>query len=321
MHPKRDKSEGSRFARRVQERQGTVDSLKSSVRRGTPKNLQFDRLLKRSKYELPFHIQGRVSMFLMPKNVIDKHLDVFDKNRYIDFDRVSAYADYQTGCIETDGEPSYTGVLTACRYEGEQVWYLIDGQHRILGIEDLILERGYSDVFEDFLIEIHVINVKTEDDIRVEFENINKSVPVPPSVLQPNQIVDDAIEILCTKYLKPFTISVRARRPKIYGDGFKDYLIEQKVVDTLYIETAEELASLIVRTDNIIKSYGVPKLVRMIKGNDKERERIEKFYEKCAKENKMFLSIFKARNPDKRGIWMNIMENLPQKGKEREKEE
>ena len=324
MHSKRDKSEGSRFARRVQERQGTVDSLKSSVRHGTPKNLQFDRLLEQSNYEIPFHIQGRggrVSKFLMPKNVIDKHLDIFDGNRYLDFDRVDAYADYQIGCIETNGEPSYTGVLTACRYEGEQVWYLIDGQHRILGIEELILERGYSDVFEDFLIEMHVINVKTEDDIRVEFENINKSVPVPPSVLQPNQIVNDAIGILSEEYLNPFTDSVRARRPKIYKDGFKDYLIEQKVVDTLDIETAEELAALIVRTDDIIKSYGVLKLVRMIRGNDKECERIEKFYEKCAKENKMFLSIFKARNPDKRGIWMDILLNMSQKGKEREKEE
>ncbi len=93
MHSKRDKSEGSRFARRVQERQGTVDSLKSSVRHGTPKNLQFDRLLEQSNYEIPFHIQGRggrVSKFLMPKNVIDKHLDIFDGNRYLDFDRVDA---------------------------------------------------------------------------------------------------------------------------------------------------------------------------------------------------------------------------------------
>lgn len=313
-------SKKSRIARRVEERQGAVDSLKSSVRRGAPKNLQFDRLLEQSNYESPFYEYGGVSKFLMPMNVLSEHVILYEGNRYVDFDRVEAYAVYQINCIERKGNPSDPGVLTACRYKGDQDWRLIDGQHRFLAIEDLV-KGEYLDDFDDFLIEIHVIDVKTEDDIREEFENINKSVPVPINVLQPNQIVNDAIAILSEKYSNPFTDSVKARRPQIYRDGFKDYLIEQEVVDKQDIETAEDLVLLIVRTDDKIKSYGVPKLRSMVEGNSNEYRLIERLYEKCTKENKMFLSIFKARNPDRRELWRTILSNMPQKGKRREKEE
>ena len=286
-----------------------VDSFQS-----TGEKSRLDRLFEPSDTMHPF---SRISYYEILMEEARECLDLYQGERNVDRERVGVFLAYQVKQIKKHGYPHFPGVLVACRLEGVSKWSLIDGQHRLLCMYHLIDEG----ICADFPIGIHVIDVKTKKDIHEEFVNINKSVPVPISVLQPNQIVNDAIEILSKKYFNPFTNSVKARRPQIYKDGFKDYLIEQEVVEMKDIETAEELVSLIVRTDDIIKSYGVPKLRRMIGGNHNEYNLIGRLYEKCTKENKMFLSIFKARNPDKRGIWMDIMENLPQKGKEREKEE
>lgn len=163
--------------------------------------------------------------------ILDDHLDQLLQSKRLE--------------IRTKGFPTFFQVITLCRYNGEL--YIVDGQHRILCAKRLCEEKLIKDV--KFWLEI--IDVKSESDIMAIFQEINKSVPVPIHYTRKNDVVDAAYARLETTFNGQFSNHGKSNRPKVDRDAFTDILT--KINEHYNFASSDELFSLIVETDNLLK--------------------------------------------------------------------
>lgn len=96
-----------------------------------------------------------------------------------------------------------------------------------------MLQLVDSRISSDFPVILQIIRVRDEEEIHREFVNINKSVPVPVNILNPDKIVSLAMNLLTAKYELGFSECEKMTRPRIPIDKFKDYLMENGVVGLL----------------------------------------------------------------------------------------
>jgi len=74
------------------------------------------------------------------------------------------------------GQFIFRGSILLCKDPSEKIFWLIDGQHTFEVVKSLLTEND----IQDFNIRVDIINVATNDEIKEEFQDINKSIPVPP---------------------------------------------------------------------------------------------------------------------------------------------
>jgi hypothetical protein len=226
---------------------------------------------------------------------------IYKGQRYVDKDRVKEFVDYQKLMIKERNFVHFPGTITACQIKGSTEIVVIDGQHRLNAMYELLDKRIYN----DFPVILQIIRVQSEIDIHHEFININKSIPVPKSVLNPDKVVNSAIEILTKIYKSGFSTSSKMIRPKIPKDTFKDYLINNSVLEEKSITTETDLVWLIEQTNERIKDIGIRKLKeRLGRRNKVERDRIQRWYKDCEDGKYMFLALFKE---DRWGEWLDIL--------------
>jgi len=211
---------------------------------------------------------------------------------------------FQKDYIEERGYPHFPGVLTACQIGGEPTLYLIDGQHRYKAMLQLVDSR----ISSDFPVILQIIRVRDEEEIHREFVNINKSVPVPVNILNPDKIVSLVMNLLTAKYELGFSECEKMTRPRIPIDKFKDYLMENGVVGEKGITSGAELFAYLVRTNEILHDLGISKLQRMLaKRNKVERAWIARWHRLFEDGKHMYAGMFR---PDRWGLWVDILMNI-----------
>lgn len=171
--------------------------------------------------------------------------------------------------------------------------YLIDGQHRYHSLL-LLFKKG---LVKDLEILIELVIVQFDKDIRNEFININKSVPVPNHYLNPNDIVTGCCQLLMKKFPKAFS-SGKPRRPTINIDSFKDCLLDKsQLLAKLEITDSEQLYDAVMNLNNHYSSLGKLELQNKIaRNNQNERRIVSNCFDKCRKGDYLFLGLFKDTN-------------------------
>ena len=235
---------------------------------------------------------------LIESNLIKK----YKYQRYVNEERVSEIVKYQNNCIKKYGEPRITGNIVVCQVrnnlidfvqEGkkENPLYIIDGQHRYEALCRMIKDQ----VIDDFIVRVEYISVENEEDLLKEFQDINKSVPVPVHYYEPNELINRAVAILSTKLPDAFRHNqMKVIRPRVDIDKLKDALLSMGNLQEV-VQTPEEL---VLKIEKCNKGYGEKGVKRMMDliahKNIQQRDIVAKAYEKCQSGQMLYLGIFKS---------------------------
>lgn len=231
------------------------------------------------------------------KKLIEKeNIQLWEGQRSLDNERVTLISETFLNEYKKTGTISLRGSLIFCKKNDlifSEKLYLIDGQHRFYSLKYLIENNKIPDI----KIRLDIILVKDENEIRKEFVNINKSVPVPVHYLTPNDIVTLCFNQLSKDFSKAFSQG-NCKRPTINSDSFKDALINKSnFLNKLEINNSDELYNAIIKLNNYYKKLGSEKLQDIIaRKNKNERRIVSNCFEKCLDGDHLFLGLFKEPN-------------------------
>jgi hypothetical protein len=222
-------------------------------------------------------------------------IDLWDKQRSINDDRVQDIIIYQKSLIITD----FKGMIIFCEYEGN--FYIIDGQHRIAA---MILLFSEEKIDIKFITEVY--HDQTKKDIQNLFIEINKAEPVPLFYLNSSESLDESVEYFIKKYKKAFKDQMRTIRPYITINQFEDSICE--LISQLNIKDSIELIGIIEKQNTSYHRNHSPRQILLRLGIKKSGEKILYSEYDEAKKMGFFLGLFRKNE------WIvDILSNINQK--------
>lgn len=236
--------------------------------------------------------------------ILDTNIKIYKGQRYLDKDRVNEITSYFLDKYNEGDFQSYNSIITFCKLPKNKSLYLIDGQHRYSSMIEFYKTTEFN---FNVIFSVLIVNDKTQ--IREEFVNINKSVPVPLNVTSPYLIVNECVSILKRDFTHTFSQSLRTCRPKISEDSFKDFIINSNVIENMNIETGEELVNKFIELNNLYSKmefeFFLEKLIsRDVKHkHDQARHTLSNIFERIKRSNKyMYLGMFPSSDMI---VWLN----------------
>ena len=155
-----------------------------------------------------------------------------DIQRLEDNEVVNEIIQYQTQCLCNHKQINFLGVLNIHFIKDTGKHLLVDGQHRYAAIKKLY-QLGHQ-----FNVAIEIVTVSTEEELKHNYELINKNTPLPefPSTIE-KHIPETAALHFKTAYPTLWSKNSRARKPHIYWNFFQEAL--GCLTDKLKIETSQ----------------------------------------------------------------------------------
>ena len=169
-------------------------------------------------------IGNQYSYIISSEKLDSKPIRIWEGQRSLDGSRLKELIDFQKEKHKTNGYFSFRGSLLICKDNASGDIWLIDGQHRFVAMKALIDTEEYP-VFD---IRVDILNTSSTLEIRQEFQDVNKSVPVPLNFLEPDEIINITVRLLEKKFPKAFTNS-KTTRPRINVNDFKSCLIKENI--------------------------------------------------------------------------------------------
>lgn len=152
---------------------------------------------------------------------------------------------------------------------------------------------------------VDIITVNSKDDILKEFQDINRSVPIPICYLTPNDIVDSATRLIEAKFPRCFSKD-KSSRPKVNIGDFKSALISANIT-TVHKLDQNRLYDMICKLNDHYKSMSdIDILNKFGKKNTSERAVLQNCIIKCRTGDFLFIGLFKPDNRE----WINTLETL-----------
>lgn len=209
---------------------------------------------------------------LRNRKIDPAHVDQIYKHQLEYRDKYNCYDPHGTITIGLDGK---TPMI-----------FIIDGQHRFFAFKRFLEEGSIS--IPNIVIEFYKFNNPKE--LVDRFNTINLAVPVPLSIITPDEIVDGAIEMLEEHCPDSFSDNASCNRPSIHVDTLKDSLIKNSIVKELNITTSSDLFKHLINLDELL-GKNEEQVLRLCTNTD-ERGRIQRAYVKCRQNNRLFLGVF-----------------------------
>jgi len=239
-----------------------------------------------------------ISNLIFMENLISPFV-IFKGQRPFDEKRINDIVDYQLLNIQKYGEPIFTGNIIFCYLNN--VYHLIDGQHRYFSAKKLFELTGIN-----FEFSVDIIKVLNEFEMQNEFVVVNKCVPVPLIFLEPDEIINHAIDSLYTQFPKNFTQG--NSRPKIniniFKSSLKEYLKDNNIdlCNNLHISTPEDLKNKILKLNTVLIGKGHSYIHKKTHKNSNtkiaidEKNKIKEWFLQIliSKENNMMFGIYKS---------------------------
>lgn len=249
--------------------------------------------LRYDVFNFPIGESGNQYFFLssLRKVLESKLVEEWEGQRSLDKKRVIELTNWLVRDYNKNKSINLRGSILLCKKESEEKYYIVDGQHRFRSLEKFLQIHK-----KDITIRIDVIIVKDNNEIRDEFININKSVPVPFHYLSPNDIINLCCERLRNEFPKSLT-STPSRRPSINIDFFKDTILNEKIIEKHGIQNGDNLYDKLMELNEYYKNLGNEKLQELIgRKNKKLRETVSNGYKKCLGGDYLFLGLFDGTN-------------------------
>ena len=230
-----------------------------------------------------------------------KGISLWDGQRSLDKSRVEEIKNCLMVEYRNSGQIKLRGAIILCHPKQDlfggknrdDLYYIIDGQHRLSSLYSLI---SGSDVNFDIKIRVDIIMVSDQNQIRNEFVNINKSVPVPEHYLIPSDIINGCCHIITQRFPKSLS-NGKCKRPSINIDKFKDALLQNDIINKFEVTTGAELFNIIIKLNDYYKNTGIEKMQDYLaRRNKAERGIVFRCFKKCEIGDYLFLGLFKDVN-------------------------
>jgi len=201
-------------------------------------------------------------------DIVNLQLDFFKKHNYFNF--------------------SASNPLNL-HYFKDQYW-LIDGQHRLAAMESLYTNHGHN--IETYVI---IVSVNTDEELRLNYEMINKNTPLPDFSLFENidkKIPETVALHFQLLYPKIWAKTTKARRPHIFLNYFQETLAY--ICDIVNIKDVTELQNLVTNYNEKLSKWDFNVFQTSYKVNDS-------MY-KIAKEQGFYLGLFSYQPSEEYGF-------------------
>lgn len=174
-------------------------------------------------------------------------------------------------------------------YYKDQYW-LIDGQHRLAAMNSLYTNHGHN--IETYVL---IVNVNTEEELRSNYEMINKNTPLPDFSLFKNidkKIPETVAVDFQILYPRIWAKTTKARRPHIFFNYFQEALAY--ICDQSNIKHVTELKNLVTNYNEKLSKWDANVFQNSYKVN-------ESMY-KMAKEQGFYLGLFSYQPSEEYGF-------------------
>ena len=223
------------------------------------------------------------------KDLIELSINLPNIQRIIDTTHMNDILDYQIEYLKKYKHFNFIGVLNINYCEEDKINYLVDGQHRYS-----VMKKLY-DMGHDFNIFIEIITVKTVEELKENFDIINKNTQMPQLSEEINKDIPEQVATLFQqKYKNMWSVQSRANRPHLYFT----YFIEALAILTEKLNIVKNF-----ELEYIINSYN-NNLLGWNKNNFPDSGSITDKMFKKAKDNKFMLGLFKQVSDEYRYKWV-----------------
>lgn len=239
-------------------------------------------------------IGNQTSYLISSDKLFSLRFRIWEGQRSLEDKRVKELVAFQETKFKTSGYFCFRGSLLLCRDSASKDIWLIDGQHRYAVINTIV----DKEIYPPFNVRVDILDVSSSSEILKEFQDVNRSVPVPLNILQPDQVVNITAMCLRKKFPDAFKDN-KTSRPRVNINDFKDVLIKKNVVKDSGVNEHQLYDALCKLNDDFRKVGLTEWIKRLAHGNKKEKEFIEKNIVKCATGDYLYIGLFKTND------WVN----------------
>ena len=204
-------------------------------------------------------------------------IDIPNIQRIRDDDKVAEIINYQTCQLKQYGRYNFLGLINIHFCVETNEYLLVDGQHRYESLTTLAKDKNFE-------IAIEVVQVETREELKSNYELINKNTPLPQFSERINKNIPETVALYFKKEFPDiWSKNARARRPHLYFNHFQEAL--GFLTEYLDIHNAQIL-------QNLVLDYN-SKLSKWDKTAYPDSKSItEKIASKCSSEG-FFLGLYK----------------------------
>ena len=172
------------------------------------------------------------------RDLLATQVNIPNIQRIRDDDKVAEIINYQLRQLKEMGRFNFLGLINIHFCFETNEYLLVDGQHRYDALATLANTMNFE-------IEIEVVEVFTQDQLKANYELINKNTPLPQFSEKIDKNIPETVAIYFKKtYPDMWSKNERARKPHIYFNYFQEAL--GFLVDTLDIKNAQHLQDIVV---------------------------------------------------------------------------
>ena len=204
-------------------------------------------------------------------------------------DKINEIYEYQKEYYIKNKCLNYLGVLNLNYCKEDNKFFLIDGQHRFYSLRKL-----YDNNINEFIF-IEILIVETLNDIKHNYDLINKNTPLPEFSYDISpEIYKNTLILFNNKYsdyMEIFSSSIRkCNRPKISRNKFEEAL--EYIIMKLNINNSIDLFNRIEKINKKISKWNIDNFPKM-----SQLKNPNKLINTC-KEWNFFLGLFPHNNED-----------------------
>jgi len=236
-------------------------------------------------------IGNQYSYIISSEKLDSKPIRIWEGQRSLDGSRLKELIDFQKEKHKTNGYFSFRGSLLICKDNASGDIWLIDGQHRFVAMKALIDTEEYP-VFD---IRVDILNTSSTLEIRQEFQDVNKSVPVPLNFLEPDEIINITVRLLEKKFPKAFTNS-KTTRPRINVNDFKSCLIKENITSNFKLNEHQLYDAICKFNDDIAKTAETTIITKLARNNKTEQQTVRNCRAKCETGDFLYIGLYKGND-------------------------
>lgn len=151
-------------------------------------------------------------------------------------DKIKDIVSYQEEYFKKNKKFNFLGVINIHYCSFDKKLYILDGQHRYKAILEL-----YHKKYENEPIHIEIIIVNNLEELKENYELLNKNTPLPEfefGIPEQNTIHNEVLKYFIDKYGELFSTKTKVRRPNISRIRFEEALeFLQNKLKTIHAQT------------------------------------------------------------------------------------
>ena len=237
-----------------------------------------------------FNINNKFIGNIFYSKLVVQDIEIPNIQRIKDNDKIKDIVAFQLEHFKQKKYFNYMGTINIQYCKEDEIYYLIDGQHRFESLKQL-----YDNTGHDIEIVVELVYVDTIRELIDNYKLINENTPLPefPESIDKN-IPEKVSNYFQNKYPSMWSKNSRARRPHLYFNFFQEAL--GFLTEKLEIKDHTKLQYIIEEYNSKLQNWNVSQF-------QCSKDLNENMLQKC-KESGLFLGLFKYTADDYYYKWV-----------------